>query len=71
MLPATLLCTTKAFELSTSVASRLPPVDCAAFVSVRAAVAEPVITAASLVPCMVTVISCVVPSAVATVMLSV
>jgi len=43
----------------------------AALVSVRSAVLLPVITAASLVPKMLTVITCVVPSTVATVMLSV
>ena len=44
---------------------------CTALVSVRLAVYVPVITAASLVPRMLTVMTCVVPSAVATVKLSV
>ncbi len=69
--PATLVCTAKAFELSTSVAVSVPPVDCATLVSVRAAAAVPVMTAASLVPVMVTVTTWVVPSAVATVIESV
>ena len=46
-------------------------ISAALLVSVTLAVLVPVITAASLVPVMVTVMACVVPSAVATVMLSV
>ncbi|MNT26966.1 hypothetical protein D3C72_1625720 [compost metagenome] len=49
-MPATLVCGTKSAELSTSLASRLPPVLWAALVSVRLAVLEPVMTAASLLP---------------------
>ncbi|MNF91694.1 hypothetical protein D3C84_743050 [compost metagenome] len=71
MMPATLVWTTKVLELSTSVASRLPPVLWAALVSVSSAVLEPVIIAASLVPCIVTVSNRLVPSAVATVIESV
>ncbi|MNR35444.1 hypothetical protein D3C85_1532940 [compost metagenome] len=71
MMPATLVWTTKVLELSTSVASRLPPVLWAALVSVSSAVLEPVIIAASLVPCIVTVSTRLVPSAVATVIESV
>ncbi|MNE82093.1 hypothetical protein D3C80_1787870 [compost metagenome] len=71
MPPATLVWTTKALELSTSLASRLPPVLWAALVSVRPAVLEPVMMAASLVPCIVTVSTRLVPSAVATVIESV
>ena len=52
-------------------ADNLPLALSTALVSVRPAVLVPVITAASLVPVMVTVMACVVPSAVATVMLSV
>ena len=60
-----------AAEPSTSLALNAPPVDCTALVSVRLAAATPVISAASLVPVSVTVTTCVVPSAVATVKLSV
>ena len=64
------LCATKAAEPSTSVALNAPPVDSAASVSVRLAVAVPVITAASLVPAIVTLTDVVVPSAAVTVKLS-
>src|SRR5262249_10708770 len=67
LLPATLVCATKAAALSTSVAAKVPPVLWAASVSVSVAVLAPVITAASLLPWMVTVICWAVPSAVATV----
>ena len=69
--PVTPLRATNAAEPSTSEALSAPPVDSAASVSVRLAVAVPVITAASLVPVIVTVTTCSVPSAVATVKLSV
>jgi hypothetical protein len=62
---------TKLAALSTSVMVRVPPVVCATSVSVRLALAVPPIAAGSLVPVIVTVISCVVPSALAAVKLSV
>ena len=71
MLPAALVCATKAAELSTSVADKVPVVVRTASVSVRLAVLVPLMTAASFVPAIVTVITCCVPSAVATVILSV
>ena len=71
MFPAVPACAVNAAALSTSVALSVPPVVCTALVSVRLALAVPVITAASLVPVSVTVTTCVVPSAVATVKLSV
>ena len=70
MLPATAVCATKAAELSTSVALKVPPVDWIALVSVKLAVAVPVMTAASLAPLMVTVTTFAVPSTEVTVKVS-
>ena len=56
---------------STSVAVNVPVAVCTALLSVKALVLVPVITAASLAPLIVTVTTCVVPSAVFTVNVSV
>ena len=56
---------------STSVEDKVPVAVCTALLSVKALVLLPVITAASLLPVIVTVTTCAVPSAAFTVMLSV
>ena len=71
MLPAVLACATKVVALSTSVMVNAPLVLRTASVSVNAPLMSPPITAASLVPVMVTVTVCWVPSALTAVKLSV
>ncbi|MNY70005.1 hypothetical protein D3C86_2080420 [compost metagenome] len=60
----------KALELSTSVATKVPPVDWMASVSVRAAVLVPLIRVPSSVPVMVIVTLAGVPSMLVTVKVS-
>ncbi|MNT26965.1 hypothetical protein D3C72_1625710 [compost metagenome] len=71
MVPRVVLALKALSGLSTSSLVRVPLVFSAALVSVSSAVLEPVIIAASLVPCIVTVSTRLVPSAVATVIESV
>ena len=62
LLPAVLACAANVAALSTSLMVRVPLVDWAKLLSVNTALLTPPITAASLVPVRVTVISWVVPS---------
>ena len=70
-LPAASVCATKVVALSTSVALSVPLVVRIASVSLRLWAVSPLMTAASLVPVIFTVITWLVPSAVATVRVSV